>query len=110
LTGTPLQNDIMELWAMLNFLMPELFESSDDFDKWFQLGGTVDDKKEKQTKTEEELKEEGDYKMEMIKKLHTILKPFMLRRMKSDLEVPLPDKIEINVKLEMTQLQSEIYT
>eukprot|EP00884_Botryococcus_braunii_P002024 jgi/Botrbrau1/11822/Bobra.0224s0019.1 len=35
LTGTPLQNDIKELWALLNFLMPNLFDSGGDFKEWF---------------------------------------------------------------------------
>jgi SNF2 family DNA or RNA helicase len=35
LTGTPLQNNLHELWALLNFLLPDVFESSEDFDEWF---------------------------------------------------------------------------
>lgn len=35
ITGTPLQNNLHELWALLNFLMPELFSSADEFDEWF---------------------------------------------------------------------------
>ena len=35
LTGTPLQNNLHELWALLNFLLPDVFSSSDDFDEWF---------------------------------------------------------------------------
>lgn len=40
LTGTPLQNNLHELWSLLNFLLPEIFSSSDDFDEWFNLGQT----------------------------------------------------------------------
>ena len=40
LTGTPLQNNLHELWSLLNFLLPEIFSSSDDFDEWFNLGPT----------------------------------------------------------------------
>ena len=43
LTGTPLQNNLHELWALLNFLLPEVFHSSEDFDEWFDLAGTDDD-------------------------------------------------------------------
>lgn len=38
LTGTPLQNNLHELWALLNFLLPKLFKSSEDFDSWFDFG------------------------------------------------------------------------
>lgn len=37
LTGTPLQNNLTELWALLNFLLPKVFNSSDDFEKWFSM-------------------------------------------------------------------------
>jgi len=35
LTGTPLQNDLLELWALLHFLMPDLFDSRKGFSAWF---------------------------------------------------------------------------
>jgi ATP-dependent helicase STH1/SNF2 len=37
LTGTPLQNNLNELWALLNFLLPKVFNCSDDFQKWFSI-------------------------------------------------------------------------
>lgn len=37
LTGTPLQNNLAELWALLNFLLPRVFESCEDFEKWFSI-------------------------------------------------------------------------
>lgn len=82
LTGTPLQNNIGELWSLLNFLMPELFSSRDDFSEWFDFA---------------KYEEDQDAKMQMVKKLHKILKPFLLRRTKAELSVKLPDKIEINI-------------
>ena len=35
LTGTPIQNSLAELWALLNFVLPTVFESSESFDEWF---------------------------------------------------------------------------
>lgn len=37
ITGTPLQNNLHELWALLNFLLPDIFKSADEFDSWFDL-------------------------------------------------------------------------
>ena len=51
LTGTPLQNNLHELWSLLNFLLPEIFSSSADFDEWFNLGGN-----EELTEQEKELR------------------------------------------------------
>ena len=47
--------------------------------------------------------------MEMVKKLHMIMRPFMLRRTKKELVVQLPDKIEINIQVKLSQLQVEVY-
>ena len=44
LTGTPLQNNLHELWALLNFLLPDVFNKSEDFDSWFELQGKDQDK------------------------------------------------------------------
>ena len=38
ITGTPLQNNLHELWALLNFLLPEVFASAEAFDNWFAQG------------------------------------------------------------------------
>ena len=35
--GTPLQNNLHELWALLNFLLPEVFSSAEKFDEWFSV-------------------------------------------------------------------------
>lgn len=42
ITGTPLQNNLHELWALLNFLLPDVFSSADDFDSWFASENMVD--------------------------------------------------------------------
>jgi len=87
LTGTPLQNDVGELWSLLNMLMPQLFTSKDDFTEWFDFG---------------KYEANQENKMAMVKKMHTILRPFLLRRTKSDLATKLPDKIEINISVQLS--------
>lgn len=92
ITGTPLQNNLQELWALLNFLMPNLFVSSHDFNQWFDLSNiTLNDQNF------------------MIIQLHKILRPFMLRRLKREVETKLPPKKELYVFLSMTEIQRELY-
>ena len=78
ITGTPLQNNLHELWALLNFLLPDVFASAADFDSWFNLAA---DSKDDEAKTA------------MVKQLHRVLKPFMLRRLKADVAKSLPPKL-----------------
>ncbi|KAI5729660.1 hypothetical protein M8J76_005048 [Diaphorina citri] len=85
LTGTPLQNNLHELWALLNFLLPDIFSSSDDFDSWFN--------------TEEFM---GDHSI--IERLHSVLKPFLLRRLKSEVEKRLKPKKELKVYVLMKDI------
>ena len=92
LTGTPLQNNLHELWALLNFLLPDIFSSAEQFDEWFNLG--VDD---------------VDAKKTMIDTLHKILRPFMLRRLKSDVAKGLPPKTETVLMVGMSSMQKELY-
>jgi SWI/SNF-related matrix-associated actin-dependent regulator of chromatin subfamily A member 5 len=92
LTGTPLQNNLHELWALLNFLLPDVFASSEQFDEWFNLD--VDDTEAKQR---------------MIGQLHKILRPFMLRRLKVDVEKSLPPKKETILFTGMSVMQKNLY-
>ncbi|CAJ0929727.1 unnamed protein product, partial [Mesorhabditis belari] len=89
LTGTPLQNNLHELWALLNFLLPEMFSSSEDFDAWFAANSIND--------------------QSVVSRLHKLLQPFMLRRIKSDVEKSLLPKKEIKVYVGMSKLQLEWY-
>jgi SWI/SNF-related matrix-associated actin-dependent regulator of chromatin subfamily A member 5 len=100
-TGTPLQNNLHELWALLNFLLPDLFSSSEDFDEWFGLGN----------KDEENLNvnDQEEKNMEIVQQLHKILKPFLLRRTKSEVEKTLPPKKEIHIKVGLTENQKNLY-
>lgn len=92
LTGTPLQNNLHELWALLNFLLPDIFSSSEQFDEWFNL----------------EIEDE-DSKKNMISQLHKILRPFMLRRLKADVAKGLPPKTETIVMVGMSKMQKQLY-
>lgn len=92
LTGTPLQNNLHELWALLNFLLPDIFSSADQFDEWFNL--EIDDEDSKKT---------------MISQLHKILRPFMLRRLKADVAKGLPPKSETIVMVGMSKMQKQLY-
>ncbi|KAL8923378.1 MAG: hypothetical protein Q9208_004648 [Pyrenodesmia sp. 3 TL-2023] len=102
LTGTPLQNNLSELWSLLNFLIPEAFSDLEQFETVFNFSDAQDkDGNEnvlKQTK-----------KKEIIDSLHAILKPFLLRRVKADVEHDLPKKREYILYAPMTPLQKEIY-
>ena len=100
-TGTPLQNNLHELWALLNFLLPDIFTSSEDFDEWFGMN-----KDNEEIKTEEQQEERN---AEIVQQLHKILKPFLLRRTKSEVEKTLPPKKEIHIKVGLTEIQKNIY-
>ena len=92
LTGTPLQNNLHELWALLNFLLPDVFSSSEQFDEWFNLD--VDD---------------TEHKQRIIGQLHKLLRPFMLRRLKVDVEKTLPPKSETILFVGMSAMQKKLY-
>jgi ATP-dependent DNA helicase len=100
LTGTPLQNNLAELWSLLNFILPEIFSCSQSFESWFDLSG-----KYASQQGTEELEEKR--KAQMVAKLHAILRPFILRRLKQDVELSLPRKKEIILYARMTEHQKE---
>lgn len=82
LTGTPLQNSTEELWALLHFADPKSFASREEFtDKFGQL-------------------EDAD----QVANLHTMLRPFLLRRVKEDVEKSLPPKEETIVEVSLTPI------
>ncbi|KAJ8101937.1 SNF2 family N-terminal domain-containing protein [Lipomyces tetrasporus] len=89
ITGTPLQNNLHELWALLNFLLPDVFSDSNVFDQWFESQNSDQDT--------------------VVQQLHKVLRPFLLRRVKSDVEKSLLPKKEINVYVGMSDMQVKWY-
>ncbi|OWM64256.1 hypothetical protein CDL15_Pgr018828 [Punica granatum] len=105
LTGTPLQNDLKELWSLLNLLLPEVFDNKKVFHDWFSKPF----QKEGPTPNAEDDWLETEKKVIIIHRLHQILEPFMLRRRVEDVEGSLPPKISIVLKCRMSAIQSAIY-
>ncbi|XP_031103378.1 protein PHOTOPERIOD-INDEPENDENT EARLY FLOWERING 1 isoform X1 [Ipomoea triloba] len=97
LTGTPLQNDLMELWSLMHFLMPHIFQSHQEFKDWFcnPISGIV----------------EGQEKVnkEVVDRLHNVLRPFLLRRLKRDVEKQLPSKHEHVIYCRLSKRQRNLY-
>ncbi len=102
LTGTPLQNNLPELWALLNFVLPTIFKSVKSFDEWFNTPFANTGGQDKMELTEEE-------QLLVIRRLHKVLQPFLLRRLKKDVEKDLPDKQERVIKCKFSALQSKLY-
>ncbi|KAJ3324279.1 hypothetical protein HDV06_000318 [Boothiomyces sp. JEL0866] len=90
ITGTPLQNDLHELWALLNFLLPDIFSSAADFDAWFTT-------------------EQGGNQEKVVTQLHKVLRHFLLRRIKSDVEKSLLPKKRIDLYVGMSSMQRKWY-
>lgn len=89
ITGTPLQNSVEELWALLHFLDPNKFRSKDEFVQNYKNLSSFDE-------------------MELAN-LHTELRPHILRRVIKDVEKSLPPKIERILRVEMSPLQKQYY-
>ncbi|CAD0099100.1 unnamed protein product [Aureobasidium mustum] len=102
LTGTPLQNNLPELWALLNFVLPTIFKSVKSFDEWFNTPFANTGGQDKMELSEEE-------QLLVIRRLHKVLRPFLLRRLKKDVEKDLPDKQERVIKCNFSSLQAKLY-
>ncbi|CAD5212428.1 unnamed protein product [Bursaphelenchus okinawaensis] len=100
LTGTPLQNKLPELWALLNFLLPSIFSSCGTFEQWFNAPFAT---------TGEKVELNQEETMLIIRRLHKVLRPFLLRRLKKEVESELPDKTEYVIKCDMSALQKIVY-
>ncbi|CAM8976130.1 unnamed protein product [Rhodiola kirilowii] len=97
LTGTPLQNDLMELWSLMHFLMPHVFQSHQEFKDWFSnpISSMVDG--------------QDKVNREVIDRLHNVLRPFILRRLKRDVEKQLPSKHEHVIFCRLSRRQRNLY-
>ena len=102
ITGTPLQNNLKELWALLNFLMPDVFRNWEQFESWFDFSDLQDEER-----TEEFIQDQ--MKQDLIKKMHLILQPLLLRRIKADVEHLLPKKREYLLYAPLTKEQEDLY-
>jgi SWI/SNF-related matrix-associated actin-dependent regulator of chromatin subfamily A protein 2/4 len=100
LTGTPLQNKLPELWALLNFLLPSIFKSVTTFEQWFNAPFAT---------TCEKVELNPEETLLIIRRLHKVLRPFLLRRLKKEVESQLPDKTEYVIKCDMSALQRVMY-
>ena len=97
LTGTPVQNSMQELWALLHFIMPTLFDSHEEFSEWFSKD--IESHAQSNTSLNEQ----------QLKRLHMILKPFMLRRVKKNVQSELGEKIELDVFCNLSYRQRAYY-
>nr|XP_018668181.1 chromodomain-helicase-DNA-binding protein 1 [Ciona intestinalis]XP_026690760.1 chromodomain-helicase-DNA-binding protein 1 [Ciona intestinalis] len=86
ITGTPLQNSLKELWALLHFIMPDKFETWSDFEE-----------------------EHAKNRDSGYTSLHKVLQPFLLRRVKKEVEKSLPSKVEQILRVPMSSLQKQYY-
>lgn len=102
ITGTPLQNNLQELWSLLHFLMPTIFDKLESFESWFDFSALKDRQGYEQIFSEER-------KQKLVASLHAILKPFLLRRVKADVEKLMPRKREYILYAPLTSMQRELY-
>jgi len=106
LTGTPLQNNLDELWSLLNFIMPEIFDDLHVFKAWFNPNEM--DRFGKRDQEAERIMQQ-EQQNHILSTLHKILTPFLLRRIKTDVDLEIPPKKEVLVYCPLTDRQRELY-
>lgn len=95
LTGTPLQNSLLELWSLMHFLMPAVFASHSEFREWFAPVAAADDG--------------GAGSERLVRRLHQLLRPFLLRRLKADVERQMPRKYDHVLLCRLSRRQRALY-
>lgn len=91
LTGTPLENSVLELWSIFDFIMPGYLASALSFNRKYGIKNIDDDS------------------VKVLDNLRKQIRPFILRRKKKDVIKELPDKIENNIYIDLTKEQKKIY-
>jgi SNF2 family DNA or RNA helicase len=117
LTGTPLQNNLPELWALLNFLLPTIFSSVDTFDQWFNKPFAAFRNQPNTASgsgTSEEAEGEvaslsQEEQLLIVHRLHEVLRPFVLRRVKDQVLDQLPEKTERVLRCDLSGWQRKLY-
>ncbi len=106
LSGTPLQNSLPELWSLLHFLLPDVFSDLDKFQSWFDFTGIVGATEVEGDESAKRIADD-EHRNKVVTKLHGILRPFLLRRLKCDVESTLPRKKEIIMWAHMAETQQD---
>lgn len=122
LTGTPVQNNLHEFGALLSFLAPNIFTDLSLFDAAFKLnvrGPRKDSGRQSNNKNFSSKKKDAETVKEeqaaaqqidraLLENAHYMMKPFVLRRLKSEVEQKLPPKYETKINCPMTEVQKEL--
>jgi len=110
MSGTPISNDLADIWSLLNFVLPNIFDSQESFEEWFsrpfQNAGLSRGEEGAAAATEAQLNEEE--KLLIMNRLHHTLRPFLLRRTK-DQVTTLPPKTEYTIKCALPPWQAQMY-
>lgn len=111
LSGTPLQNNMHELWTLLNFLLPDIFSYIALFETWFKVNkyDKISTTESVRSVRKQKKQPPTRFDPEIVTKLHDILRPFLLRRLKSSVLKHLPPKREYLIYTRLSDVQLKVY-